>query len=172
MRGPFACCDCELRARQVLFRCRSLPARGRLNSPLRLFQRAAEPLEEMHCDRRSLRIRFPDRSALPGFPDSQSLDYVSKVPGSDYQYRAKQNYLGSLQNSCATSGCPGVTNSFERSLPFSAAVSCLLSLNPLSNVGWTVLELDAVRFAIGQELHRFSIYKCDVRQIKGQIVIG
>jgi hypothetical protein len=65
-----------------------------------------------------------------------------------------------------------VSNSFERSLPSSPAVSPFFSLNPLPNVGRTVLQLDAARLAMREELHSLSIDKGDVRQIQGQIAIG
>jgi hypothetical protein len=65
-----------------------------------------------------------------------------------------------------------VSNSFERSLPSSPAVSASFSLNPLANIEWTILQLDAIRFAMRQELHSFSIYKRDVSQIQYQIAVG
>jgi hypothetical protein len=45
-------------------------------------------------------------------------------------------------------------------------------LNPFSNIGGAVLQLDAIRFAVGQERHGFSLYKGDVCQIQGQTAIG
>jgi hypothetical protein len=65
-----------------------------------------------------------------------------------------------------------VSNSFEHSLPSSPAVIASFSLNPLSNIRRTVLQLDAIRLAMRQEIHSFSIYKCDVRQIQRKIAIG
>ena len=65
-----------------------------------------------------------------------------------------------------------VQNSFERLLPSSPAVSTSFSLNPLANIEWTILQLDAIRLTMRQELHSFSIYKRDVSQIQDQIVVG
>jgi len=65
-----------------------------------------------------------------------------------------------------------VQNSCERLLPSSPAVSTSFSLNPLANIEWAILQLDAVHFTLLQELHSFSIYKRDVCQIQYQIAVG
>ena len=62
-----------------------------------------------------------------------------------------------------------VSNGFERSLAFSPNISGIFLLNPFPNIRRTVLQLDAIPFAIRQELHGLSIHQRDVFQIQGQI---
>jgi hypothetical protein len=45
-------------------------------------------------------------------------------------------------------------------------------LNPFPNIGGTILQLDAIRFAISQEHYSLSIYKRDVFQIQDQSAVG
>jgi len=46
-----------------------------------------------------------------------------------------------------------------------------LSINPFADIGRTILELDAIRFAARQKLHCISNYERYVLQIQDQVAI-
>jgi hypothetical protein len=52
----------------------------------------------------------------------------------------------------------------------SAPGSTVYPLDPLSNIGRTILELDAIRLAIGQKVNRILVDECHVPQIQNQLL--
>jgi hypothetical protein len=52
----------------------------------------------------------------------------------------------------------------------SAPGSTVYPLDPLSNIGRTILELDAIRLATGQKVNRILVDECHVPQIQNQLL--
>jgi hypothetical protein len=66
--------------------------------------------------------------------------------------------LQSVRDCCSKTSFPSI---------FTALAAASLSRDPFADVGRTVSECDAIRFAEGQEFHRITVNQLDFREFDG-----